>query len=484
MYGNVSDWYQGTVQFTSSDPQAVLPADYTFLYSGYGGPSDQGVHTFTATLGTAGVQSISVNAVVAPTVAGSETGITVTPAAASRFALSGFPTPVLAGTGGTFTVTALDAYGNVATGDTGTVHFTSSDALAGLPADYTFTAADQGVHSFSATVETAGAQQLTATDTVSAAVTGSQTIQVLNPVVAGSFIVSGFPTTTTAGTAATFTVTVLDTNGNVDTGYTGTVHFSSSDAQAVLPADYLFTAADQGVHTFTAALRTAGVQALAVSDLLAPSVAGSQGGLTVTPAAAVSLHVDGYPSGGTAGVAAPLTLTALDAYGNVATGYTGTVHFTSNDSDIGLPADYGFTAADAGVHVFQVTLYQAFQQNITVTDVGTPTITGTASGLFVVPAAAFQISIGYPTTVQAGVPFTLIANIEDMYGNVVHNYTGTLHVASSDPAATLPADYTMTASDNGSSWFQVTFATPGTQTLTVTDTSGILISWPLQFTVT
>jgi hypothetical protein len=70
-----------------------------------------------------------------------------------------------------------------------------------------------------------------------------------------------------------------------------------------------------------------------------------------------------------------------------------------------------------------------------------------------------------------------------LYGNVVTNYTGALHVASTDPAATLPADYTMTASDNGSYLFQVTLATPGAQTLTVTDLAGDLLSFPMQITV-
>ena len=137
-------------------------------------------------------------------------------------------------------------------------------------------------------------------------------------------------------------------------------------------------------------------------------------------------------------------------------------------------ADYTFTTADAGVHAFQVVFYEAAQQNITVADTNTLAIAGTANGLLVVPAAAYQISISYSTLEQVGVPFTLTANIEDMYGNVISNFAGTLHFASTDPAATLPADYTMTASDNGSYSFQATFATPGAQTLTVSDAAGIL----------
>jgi hypothetical protein len=37
---------------------------------------------------------------------------------------------------------------------------------------------------------------------------------------------------------------------NIATGYTGTVTFTRIDAAAFLPADYLFTVADAGVHTF------------------------------------------------------------------------------------------------------------------------------------------------------------------------------------------------------------------------------------------
>ena len=70
-------------------------------------------------------------------------------------------------------MTARDAFGNTATGYTGTVHFTSSDAQATLPADYTFTAGDTGVHTFTATLKTAGTQSLTATDTVDSSITGS-----------------------------------------------------------------------------------------------------------------------------------------------------------------------------------------------------------------------------------------------------------------------------------------------------------------------
>src|SRR5262249_28110065 len=102
------------------------------------------------------------------------TGITVTPAAAASFVLSGFPATVAGGMPGNETVTAKDAFGNTATGFTGTVHVTSSDTHAVLPADHAYTAADAGVHAFSVTLNTAGVQSITATDTVDSTLRGSQ----------------------------------------------------------------------------------------------------------------------------------------------------------------------------------------------------------------------------------------------------------------------------------------------------------------------
>jgi Domain of unknown function (DUF5050) len=67
-----------------------------------------------------------------------------------------------------------------------------------------------------------------------------------------------------------------------------------------------------------------------------------------------------------------VTITALDPYGNTAVHYEGTVTFSTSDTDPGivLPADYTFTAADAGVHTFSggVTLGTPGDQTVTVTD--------------------------------------------------------------------------------------------------------------------
>src|SRR5207249_4156877 len=161
-----------------------------------------------------------------------------------------------AGVTNNFTVTAKDAFGNTANSYLGTAHFTSSDSQVVLPANYTFIAGDAGVHTFSATLKTGGSQSVTATDTVTSSIHGSQSGIVVNAAGAASFVVSGYTSPTTAGVAHNFTVTAKDAFGNTATGYLGTAHFTSSDTQAVLPADYTFVAGDAGVHTSSATLKT------------------------------------------------------------------------------------------------------------------------------------------------------------------------------------------------------------------------------------
>jgi len=56
----------------------------------------------------------------------------------------------------------------MATGYVGTVHFTITDLLAQLPADYMFTSTDAGSHTFSVTLTTPLSQTITVTDTANA----------------------------------------------------------------------------------------------------------------------------------------------------------------------------------------------------------------------------------------------------------------------------------------------------------------------------
>ncbi len=88
--------------------------------------------------------------------------------------ISGYISPVVAGSVDNFTVTAMDNATAILTGYRGVVHFISSDILADIPADYTFVSADNGTHVFQAVLKTAGSQSITSTDTANPGITGSQ----------------------------------------------------------------------------------------------------------------------------------------------------------------------------------------------------------------------------------------------------------------------------------------------------------------------
>ncbi|MCE9608702.1 MAG: Ig-like domain repeat protein [Chthoniobacter sp.] len=383
--GNPATAYTGTVHFTSSDGAAILPADYTFT------GADAGTHTFSGVaLKTVGTHSITATDTVTGAITGTQSGIIVNPAAAASLVVSGVPSPQTTGVPTSVTVTAKDAFGNTATAYTGTIHFTSSDGAAALPANYTFVSGDAGTHTFTngVTLNTLGGPwSVTATDTVTGSVTGVLPgITVTATTVATRFAVSGFPASPAAGVAGSVMVTAQSSDGNTITGYTGTVHFTSNDGAAVLPADYTFTGGDNGTHTFSngVALKTAGARSISATDTVT-AITGTQSGITVGSAAAAAFVVSGFPSPQFASIAGSVVVTARDAYGNTATGYTGTIHFTSNDGAAVLPADYTFVGGDGGVRAFAngVTLNTAGSRSITATDIATGSITGTQSGITV-----------------------------------------------------------------------------------------------------
>jgi hypothetical protein len=288
------------------------------------------------------------------------------------------------------------------------------------------------------------------------------------------------PDTTVAGSPFDVTVTAIDSQGQIATAYTGTVAFTSSDAYpGVLPATYTFTSTDQGMHTFSGGvtLFTAGVQTLSVQDATDSSIVGSAT-LTVSPSSASRLFLTA-PATAIAGIAFNVTVTALDPYGNVALGYTGTVTLTSSDRNP-EPSDYTFTPSDNGTHTFGVSLFTAGAQSLSAWDAAKGSIRGSAT-LAVRAAPAIDFLVTAPATALAGMPFDVIVTALDPYGNTETNYQGTVQFITSDqdPGVLLPPNYTFTRGDNGDNGVRTfvggaTLITPGNQELLVSDTiSGI-----------
>ena len=307
---------------------------------------------------------------------GSSSPPPLTPDVATHFSVTA-PATVTTGAAFNLTVTALDASNSVATNYSGTVHFTSTDSQAVLPANSTLT---NGTGTFSATLKTAVGQTITSTDTVAVSITGtSNSINVTGPPATHFSVVA--PANDTAGTSFSFTLSALDASNNLVTNYAGTVYFTSTDGQAVLPATSTLT---NGTGTFSATLKTVGGQTITATDAAAASITGTSNSINVTgpPATHFSLTA---PANATVGTAFDITVAALDASNNVAASYSGTVHFTSTDGQADLPANSMLMNGTAN---FPAALKTVGGQTITATDTVTASIIGSSSSINVSASTA------------------------------------------------------------------------------------------------
>lgn len=203
----------------------------------------------------------------------------------------------------------------------------------------------------------------------------------------------------------------------------------------------------------------------------------------VAPASAASLVVAGIPPTVTAGTASSVTVTAKDSLGNTVTGYTGTVTFTSNDPQAALPASYTFTAGDAGVRTFSVTLKTAGSRSVTATDTTNGSVTGTQSGITVNAgqATTFKIVI-LPTSPTVNTPADITVNAVDAYDNLDAAYSGTVEFDSFPATAILPAPSPVTG---GTRTFAggITFTASGAYQVTANDFTNSIFGTPLNVVV-
>jgi plastocyanin len=184
------------------------------------------------------------------------------------------------------------------------------------------------------------------------------------------------------------------------------------------------------------------------------------------------------PTTVTAGAPFSVAVTAFDDFERVATGYTGSIAFSSSDGTATLPANYTFTSGaglNNGTHTFNgVILRSAGQlQTIAAADTVMATIGGSSSDITVVPGPAAPMVVTAPATVTAGAAFSFNVTVYDQFGNIATNYAGTVRFSSSDPSASLPSNSTLT---NGVGNFNATLLTGGIQTLTATDTLNNLLT--------
>lgn len=175
------------------------------------------------------------------------------------------------------TVQARAAYNGQAAPYTGTIHFTSSDNAATLPADYNFTLADNNSHTFSLTLNTLGRQIITATDIASNTINGKTSIAISGPP-ASITVFAGSPGSAVVGNTfnpslkaqvldglhnpvkgatVQFTAPATEPTGRFALDYSGATYPTTTvttDEQGFAAAPYLVAGHVPGSYTVTATI--------------------------------------------------------------------------------------------------------------------------------------------------------------------------------------------------------------------------------------
>jgi hypothetical protein len=150
---------------------------------------------------------------------------------------------------------------------------------------------------------------------------------------------SPLPPSVVAGESVNITVVARTTGGFVSTGYSGTLHFTSTDRSAVLPQDYTFIpSVDAGRKTFPVTFQTGGTWNFSAQDVSSTSLRASASNIPVRAGAATHLEIANLPPQTFRGRPLSFQVLALDADGNPGT-VRGNLLFRSSDPSASLPPD-------------------------------------------------------------------------------------------------------------------------------------------------
>ncbi len=383
----------------------------------------------------------------------------------TRLAFTGQPTTTSAGASlGAVQVSVLDAQGNLAAGFTGNVTVAiGANPGGGTLSGTTTVAATAGVATFTnlSINRTGNGYTLTAS---SPGLTGAESAPFnIVPGAAAQLVFTVQPSTVVAGTAITpaVVVTARDASGNTATGFAGSVALAiGANPGGGTLSGTTAVGAVAGVATFPnlSIDRTGTGYTLTASTPGLPNATSAP--FNVTPATATQLAFTVQPSTTPAGAAITpaVQVTARDAFGNTATGFTGSVTMAlgANPSGGTLSGTTTVTAS-GGVATFA-------NLSIDRTGVGY-TLRATAAPLTAATSAAFDITTGtatqlaftvHPGNTTAGTAITPAVQVSarDAAGNPVTTFTGTVTVAiGANPGGGTLSGTTSVAAVNGVATF-------------------------------
>jgi hypothetical protein len=164
-----------------------------------------------------------------------------------------------------------------------------------------------------------------------------------------------------------------------------------------------------------------------------------------------------------------------------ATDYTATITWDDGSTSAGVVSGSGpfvVTAAHKfgvfkGPHTIVVSVTDAGSAATSITDtvIDPPQRRATPPHVSMILKATGTPSVTVATSsLNAGGRFILTVTVEDPYGNVVPNFTGTIHFTSTDDTARLPKDFTLHSANRGVHTFTgLVLHQKGIQTITISD---------------
>ncbi|HKC46486.1 MAG TPA: hypothetical protein VKB63_02715, partial [Gemmatimonadales bacterium] len=388
------------------------------------------------------------------------TAFTVVPGVASQLVITVQPGNTTGGTviAPAVRVTARDAFGNTASAFTGDVTATiQNNPGGGTLSGTTVIPAVAGVATFSTlSIDKAGSGY-----TISVASTGltgatSAPFDILVGA-ASRLVFTVQPGTTTAGAVMSpaLVVTAQDAGSNIVTTYTGTV------AVAITPGTGTSGAALSGTASIAAVSGAATFPDLSINKsgsgyTLSATATGLTGAtsssFTINPGSATQLVITVQPTNTAAGAAITpaVQVTARDALGNTATGFTQdvAVAIQANPSSGTLSGTTTVTAA-AGVASFStLSIDKAGSGYTLAVSTAAGGVSGATSNAFsvLVGAAAKLVFTVQPVSTVAGTTITPAIQVaaQDAGGNPVPSFTGTVTMAITPGSGTAGATLTGT----------------------------------------
>jgi hypothetical protein len=453
-FGNTVTAFTGSVSIAitsgTGDPGATLGGATTV-------PASAGVATFTGLSIDKAASGYTLTAAASGLAGATSTAFSVAPGAAVKLAFTGQPGTTMAGAAlsPTVRVTVLDAFGNVATGFTGSVTAAISGGTGNPNATLTGSTtvpATLGVASFTDLSIDKAASGYTLTATASGLVGSTSAAFSVTPGISARLTFTVQPRTAEAGSALspTVEVTVLDVVGNVVTSATSSITLTITGGTGTAGATLAGTRTVSAVGG-TALFSDIGIAKAGTNYTVTATASGLTDAISttfdITPGVAARLAFTGQPSTVQAGspLAPAARVAVQDALGNIVagSGTSITVVITGGTGTPGATLSGTTTvAASGGIAVLS---------DLSVDRTGTSyTLTATAAGLAASTSAAFEVTVGAPDRLAfVGQPGTTAAGsimspsvqvaARDSLGNPDTTFAGSVTLAITSGTGTVGA---------------------------------------------